>query len=394
MLNIKKITDLNLKNKCVLMRLDLNVPIHNNKILSDARIKMSLPTIKYALKKQAKTIIIMSHLGRPKEGQYNKKFSLLPIVNYLKKEFSNNKITFYQDDLNKIKLSNKERQIIILENVRFNIGESENSDALSQKYAKICDIFVMDAFGAIHRKQSSTYGVCKFVKNVCAGLLLISELNFLKKALNNPIRPMVAIIGGSKVSSKFSLLKYLSKIADYVIVGGGIANTFVSINNNIGKSLFEPSAIKLAKLLIKSSNFVIPEDYIVSNEFSKDGIVISRKMNEIKSNEMIMDIGKNTINKLTKLIHKSKTIIWNGPLGVYEFPNFRKGTAMVANAIIDSKAFSVAGGGDTLAIIEMLKIKDKISYISSGGGAFLEIVGGKKIPVIEMLKQSSKNKLI
>lgn len=390
MLNIKKITDLNLKNKCILMRLDLNVPIHNNKILSDTRIKMSLPTIKYALKKQAKNIIIMSHLGRPQEGKYNKKFSLLPIVNYLKKEFPNNKISFYQDDLCKIKLNNQEKEIIILENVRFNIGESSNCNELSQKYAKICDIFVMDAFGTIHRKQSSTYGVCKFAKNVCAGLLLISELNFLQKALNNPIRPMTAIVGGSKVSSKFGLLKYLSKIADYVIVGGGIANTFISVNHSIGKSLFEPNAVKLAKSLIKSSNFIIPEDYIVSNEFSKDGIAISRKMNDIQDNEIIMDLGKNTINKLTKLIHKSKTIIWNGPLGVYEFPNFRTGTSMIANAIIDSKAFSVAGGGDTLAIIEMLKIKDKISYISTGGGAFLEIVGGKKIPVLEMLKKSSK----
>lgn len=387
MFNINKITDFNLKNKRILMRLDLNVPLYQNKILSDARIISSLPTINYAIQEKAKIIILMSHLGRPKEGEYNENLSLLPIVNYLQKKFPNIEVELHKSNLNKINFNNKKLRIIVLENVRFNIGELSNNDNLSRSYSKLCDIFVMDAFGTIHRKQSSTYGICKFAKNVCAGFLLTSELKNIKKILKNPIRPMVAIVGGSKISSKFNLLSSLSKIADYIIVGGGIANTFISVNNKIGKSLYEPNFVKLAKSLISSSNFIIPEDYIVSSEFSENAKAIPRHMNDIKENEMIMDIGENTSKKLIKLIKNAKTILWNGPLGVYEFSNFRQGTKMIAEAIINSKAFSIAGGGDTLAIIELLKIKNKISYISTGGGAFLEMVSGKKLPVIEILKK-------
>lgn len=388
MSNINSMNNIDLKDKRVLIRLDLNVPIHNNKIVSDYRIKLSLNTIKLALNKKAKVIMIMSHLGRPKEGLYDKSFSLLPIVNYLKKEFLNHKIILINNYLNKdISKHQKENKIIVLENVRFNIGEKENNLELSKKYANLCDVFVMDAFGCAHRKQSSTYGICKFVKIVCAGPLLISEIKFLDKALKNPKRPMIAIVGGSKVSTKFNILKTLLTIADYVIVGGGIANTFLAVNNNVGNSLYEKNFVDTAKLLMSKFNVVIPSDCFVGNKFSEDTSKLYRKINNIQKNEMILDIGNNTVKNIINLIKIAKTILWNGPLGVCEFPNFRIGTEKIVQSIINSKAFSIAGGGDTLAIIDLLKIKNKISYVSTGGGAFLESIGGKKLPVIKAIEK-------
>lgn len=380
--------DVDLKNKRVLIRLDLNVPIYKNQILSDARIKSSLETIKIALKKEAQVIMIMSHLGRPQEGKYKEDFSLLPIVKNLKNFFLNQKVILLKNYTDK-KIEYSNAKIIVLENVRFNIGESQNNDQLSKKYADLCDVFVMDAFGCAHRKQSSTYGVCKFAKVVCAGPLLINELKYLNQALKTPKRPMIAILGGSKVSSKFSILKSLLQIADNVIVGGGIANTFIAINNHIGKSLYEKNFVNSAKSLSSQFNITIPNDCVVGNNFSEKEKRVPREIKEIKENEMILDIGEKTIKNLISLIKTAKTILWNGPLGVYELPNFRRGTETIAQAIINSKAFSIAGGGDTLAIIDLLDIKNKISYVSTGGGAFLEVIGGNTLPSVEIIKQRS-----
>ncbi|QCI27282.1 phosphoglycerate kinase [Buchnera aphidicola] len=389
-LNINKkiihMKDLNLNNKIVLIRVDFNVPIKNNKILCDNRIKASLPTISFALKKNAK-VILMSHLGRPKEGQYDKKLSLFPIFQYLKKIFPKNNVQF-NNNLNNIKI--KKKELLILENVRFNIGEKDNNEILSQKYANLCDIFVMDAFGSSHRKESSTYGVGIFSKIACAGPLLISEINNLEKALKNPKRPMISIVGGAKISTKFKLLEKLSKISDTVIVGGGIANTFLAIDHNIGNSLYEPKFIPLAKKLKNKNNILIPVDSRVGIEFSKLTPAYIKKPHEIKKNEEIMDIGDLSIKKIITIIKKAKTILWNGPIGVFEFPNFSLGTRALAESIAKSKAFSIAGGGETINVIEMFKISNKISYISTGGGAFLEFVEGKKLPAIKMLESVKK----
>ncbi|AWH90354.1 phosphoglycerate kinase [Buchnera aphidicola (Melanaphis sacchari)] len=384
-MKIKKMTELNITEKKILIRTDLNVPIQNGIIQSDARIIAALPTIQLALQKKAK-VIIMSHLGRPKEGCYTEKYSLLPIVEYLRKKLKNIKIYFSTKYPEKIKIHPGE--ILVLENVRFNIGELKNDRLLSKKYSNLCDIFVMDAFGSAHRKQSSTYGVGKFSKISCAGPLLLSEINTLKKALKKPERPMVAIVGGAKVSTKFNVLNTLSKIADTVIVGGGIANTFLAIDHNVGKSLHEEKYINQAKKLRdKRNNIIIPIDSRVGKNFSPIEKDIIKMPFEIKKNEEIMDFGDKTINKIIKIIKKAKTIIWNGPVGVFEFSNFRKGTEIIAKQIAQSNAFSIAGGGDTLSIIDMLCIKDKISYISTGGGAFLEFIEGKKLPAIKMLEE-------
>ncbi|QIQ42020.1 MAG: phosphoglycerate kinase [Buchnera aphidicola (Microlophium carnosum)] len=386
-MTFKKMTEINITNKRVLIRSDLNVPIENGVIQSDARILAALPTIELAIKKNAK-VIIMSHLGRPKEGHYIKEYSLLPIFKYFKKKLSNIKIYFSDNFLDGIQLNSGE--IAILENTRFNRGELNNSDKLSKKYSDLCDIFVMDAFGSAHRMQSSTYGVGKFVKTACAGLLLINEINALKKALKKPKRPVVAIVGGAKVSTKFNVLKKLSKIADTIIVGGGIANTFLAIDHKIGKSLHEPDFIFEAKKLRDKYNIIVPIDSRVGKNFCKDEISVIKLPNNIKENEEIMDFGDNTIEKIINILKKSKTIIWNGPVGVFEFPNFRKGTEMIAKTIAHSNAFSIAGGGDTLSVIDMFNIKDNISYISTGGGAFLEFIEGVKLPAIHMLEENFK----
>jgi len=355
-------------------------------IQSDARILAALPTIEIAIEKKAK-IIILSHLGRPKEGCYTKKYSLFPIFEYLKKKLKKTKIYFSDNHLKKVEINSGE--ILILENVRFNVGELKNDENLSKEYANLCDIFVMDAFGSAHRMQSSTYGIGKFVKIACAGPLLISEINNLKKALKNPKRPMVAIVGGAKVSTKFNVLNKLAAISDTIIVGGGIANTFLAIDNKIGKSLHEPKFIlKAKKLRDKYNNIVIPIDSRVGKNFSHKEKCTIKLSSNIEKNEEIMDLGDKTIKKIIKILKKSKTILWNGPVGVFEFPNFRKGTEMIAKAIAENNGFSIAGGGDTLSVIDMFQIKDKISYISTGGGAFLEFIEGKKLPAMKMLEEN------
>lgn len=387
-MTIKKMTQIDMTNQRVLIRSDLNVPIENGIIQSEARILAALPAIKLALQKNAK-VIIMSHLGRPKETLYTKEYSLLPIFEYFKKKFNKTKIYFSNNFLKDIQLNSGE--IAILENVRFNEGELQNSKVLSKKYSDLCDIFVMDAFASAHRKQSSTYGIGEFVKIACAGPLLINEMNALKYVLKKPKRPMVAIVGGAKVSTKFNILHTLSKIADTIIVGGGIANTFLAIDYNIGKSLHEPNFIIEAKKLRNKCNIITPIDSRVGKKFCKTEQSTIKSPSNILEDEEIMDIGDQTIQKIVNVLKNAKTIIWNGPVGVFEFPNFRKGTEMIAKTIANSDAFSIAGGGDTLSVIDMFNIQNNISYISTGGGAFLEFIEGRKLPAIKMLEKNFKN---
>ncbi len=388
-MSLIKMQDLNLLNKRVMIRLDLNVPIKNSNIISDKRIVSSLPTIKKALNNGAK-IILMSHLGRPIEGEYNKEFSLLPVVNYLKKYFDI-PIRLVKDYLeNDFSFSVDYNEIIVLENVRFNRGEISNNDYLSKKYSSLCDIFVMDAFATAHRAHSSTFGVIKYSPLVCVGPLFLSEIKTLSKAMSNPSRPMIAIVGGSKVSTKFNILSSLAKISDTIIVGGGIANTFIAIDNNVGKSLYEPHYIDLAKKLRDKYNIPVPIDCRVGNEFSEKSLSWVKNVDEINDNEEIMDLGDKTIKKLSSIILNAKTILWNGPVGVFEFPNFSKGTKCISEYIVNSNAFTIAGGGDTISAINLFKIEDKISYISTGGGAFLEFIEGKKLPSLDILEKKFK----
>ncbi|WP_343188118.1 phosphoglycerate kinase [Buchnera aphidicola (Ceratoglyphina bambusae)] len=384
---MKNIKNVNIYKKNIIIRSDLNVPIIKNKIISSERIDRSINTIKYALKKKSK-IILMSHLGRPTEGKFEEKYSLFPIFLYLKKKLHNVKITFHKNISEPIKI--KYGEIALLENVRFNIGESSNSKILSKKYAKLCEIFVMDAFGSAHRLQSSTAGIIKFVKKTCIGILLESEILSINKVLKNPKRPLVSIIGGSKISTKFKLLKSLGKISDKIIVGGGIANTFIAIKNEVGKSLYEKKFVKEASKLLKQFNFFIPTDSRVGKEFSNNTVVKNRLVSNIKLNEEIMDIGKNSEKEIKKIIKKANTIIWNGPLGVFEFSKFSNGTKTVAKSISENNSFSIAGGGETLAIINLLKLNKNISYISTGGGAFLEFLINGTLPVIELIKKNKK----
>lgn len=385
-MKIQNINKINIAEKKVLIRCDLNVPIKDGVIQSDARILASLPTIESALKKKAK-VIVMSHLGRPKNESYEKKYSLFPIFEYIKKKIDYTKV-YFTDNYSKVDSINS-GELLILENVRFNSGELKNEKILSKRYSKLCDIFVMDAFGTAHRKQASTYGIGKFVKIACAGPLLISEINMLQKALKNPKRPMVSIVGGSKVSSKFNVLNNLCNISDTVIVGGGIANTFLAIDYNVGKSLHEPAFIlKAKKLRDDYHNIIVPIDSRIGKNFSELEESIIKSPSNIKNNEEIMDFGDKTIEKVVQIIKKAKTIIWNGPVGVFEFPNFRIGTEKIAQSIANNPNFSIAGGGDTLSVIDMFGIKNKISYISTGGGAFLEFIEGEKLAAIDMLEKN------
>lgn len=385
-MSVINMSDLDLAGKRVLIRSDLNVPVKDGKVTSDARIRASLPTIEAALKQGAR-VMVTSHLGRPVEGEYNEEFSLLPVVNYLK-EHLKNPVRLAKDYLEGVDVA--EGELVVLENVRFNKGEKKDDETLSKKYAALCDVYVMDAFGTAHRAQASTHGVGKFAPVACAGPLLSAELEALGKALGNPARPMVAIVGGSKVSTKFDVLQSLVKIADTVIVGGGIANTFVAIENNVGKSLYEPDFVAAAKGLRDQYGIPVPTDSRVGTEFSETAVATVKNVSDIADNEEIMDFGDETAFAMAALLKNAKTILWNGPVGVFEFPNFRRGTEIVANAIADSEAFSIAGGGDTLAAIDMFGIADKISYISTGGGAFLEFVEGKSLPAVVMLEERAK----
>lgn len=386
-MSVIKMSDLDLAGKRVLIRSDLNVPVKDGKVTSDARIRASLPTIEAALKQGAR-VMVTSHLGRPTEGEYNEEFSLLPVVNYLKDHLKS-PVRLAKDYLEGVDVA--EGELVVLENVRFNKGEKKDDEVLSKKYAALCDVYVMDAFGTAHRAQASTHGVGKFAPVACAGPLLSAELEALGKALGNPARPMVAIVGGSKVSTKLTVLDSLSKIADQLIVGGGIANTFVAAQgNNVGQSLYEPDLIPNAQKLLETCDIPVPTDVRVATEFSETAVATVKQANEIKDHEQILDMGDVSAERLAVILKNAKTILWNGPVGVFEFPNFRKGTEIVARAIADSEAFSIAGGGDTLAAIDLFGIADKISYISTGGGAFLEFVEGKPLPAVVMLEERAK----
>ncbi|MDF7681421.1 phosphoglycerate kinase [Enterobacteriaceae bacterium ESL0689] len=387
-MSIINMTDLDLAGKRVFIRADLNVPVKDGKVTSDARIRASLPTIELALKQGAK-VMVTSHLGRPTEGEYNEEFSLLPVVNYLKEKLPGHQVCLVKDYLDGVDVAPGE--LVVLENVRFNKGEKKDDEALSKKYAALCDVYVMDAFGTAHRAQASTHGVAKYAKVACAGPLLAAELDALGKALKEPARPMVAIVGGSKVSTKLTVLDSLSKIADQLIVGGGIANTFVAAQgHNVGKSLYEADLIDEAKRLLTTCDIPVPTDVRVATEFSETAPATQKSVNDIKDDEQILDLGDVSAQKLADILKNAKTILWNGPVGVFEFPNFRKGTEIVAKAIADSDAFSIAGGGDTLAAIDLFGIADKISYISTGGGAFLEFVEGKELPAVAILEERGK----
>ncbi|MCW9715414.1 phosphoglycerate kinase [Avibacterium gallinarum] len=389
-MSVIKMTDLDLAGKRVFIRADLNVPVKDGKVTSDARIQATIPTLKLALEKGAK-VMVTSHLGRPTEGEFKPEDSLQPVVDYLKDAGFN--VRLARDYLDGVEVNDGE--IVVLENVRINKGEKKNDPELGKKYAALCDVFVMDAFGTAHRAQASTYGVAEFAPIACAGPLLAAELDALGKALKEPQRPMLAIVGGSKVSTKLTVLDSLSKVADQLIVGGGIANTFIAAEGkDVGKSLYEADLIPEAQRLAKATQIPVPTDVRVGLEFSETAPAIEKSVDDIKADESIFDIGEKSAEELAKIIRSAKTILWNGPVGVFEFPNFRNGTKVVADAIVEATqngAFSIAGGGDTLAAIDLFGIKDKISYISTGGGAFLEFVEGKVLPAVEILEKRAKN---
>ncbi|MFZ7175025.1 phosphoglycerate kinase [[Pasteurella] aerogenes] len=385
-MSVIKMTDLDLAGKRLFIRADLNVPVKDGKVTSDARIRATIPTLKFALEKGAK-VMVTSHLGRPTEGEFKPEDSLQPVVDYLNN--AGFKARLVQDYLDGVEVADGE--VVVLENVRVNKGEKKNSEELAKKYAALCDIFVMDAFGTAHRAEGSTYGVAQFAPVACAGPLLAAELDALGKALKEPQRPMLAIVGGSKVSTKLTVLDSLSKIADQLIVGGGIANTFIAVEgHNVGKSLYEADLIPEAQRLAKATNIPVPVDVRVGTEFSDTAPATEKSVSDVQADESIFDIGDKSAEELAKIIKSAKTILWNGPVGVFEFPNFRKGTEVISNAIAEATAngaFSIAGGGDTLAAIDLFGIADKISYISTGGGAFLEFVEGKVLPAVEILEK-------
>lgn len=382
-----KMTDLDLKGQRLFVRADLNVPIKEGKVTSSARIKASLPTLEMAIKRGGR-VMVASHLGRPTEGVYDLAYSLQPVVDYLKEQVDF-PVRLVKDYLDGLEVN--EGELVVLENIRFNKGEKDDSEALARKYAALCDIYVMDAFGTAHRAQASTYGIAKYAPIACAGPLLFAELDALGKALDNSAKPMVAIVGGSKVSTKLQVLDSLSRITDQLLVGGGIANTFIAAAGyNVGKSLHEPDFIPEAKRLMSQCYIPIPTDTRVAVEFSEDAAAIMKPVEDVKNNEQILDLGDKSAEELVEIIKNAKTILWNGPVGVFEFPNFRYGTEVVAKAIADSDAFSIAGGGDTLAAIDLFDIADKISYISTGGGAFLEFVEGKVLPAVAILEERGK----
>lgn len=390
-MSVKKMADLDLAGKRLFIRADLNVPVKDGKVTSDARIRATIPTLKLALQKGAK-VMVTSHLGRPTEGVFEEANSLQPVVDYLN-EALDVPVRLVRDYLDGVEVN--ENEIVVLENVRINKGEKKNDPELAKKYAALCDVFVMDAFGTAHRAEGSTYGVAQFAPVACAGPLLAAELDALGKALKEPQRPMLAIVGGSKVSTKLTVLDSLSKIADQLIVGGGIANTFIAAEgHNVGNSLYEADLIPEAQRLSKATSIPVPVDVRVGTEFSETAAATEKAVSEVKDGESIFDIGDKSAEELANIIKSAKTILWNGPVGVFEFPNFRKGTEVVANAIAEATAngaFSIAGGGDTLAAIDLFGIADKISYISTGGGAFLEFVEGKVLPAVEILEKRAND---
>ena len=392
-MTILNFQDIDVHDKRVLIRQDLNVPLKDGKVTSDKRIRASLPTLKHALEGGAR-IMVMSHLGRPTEGEFSEEFSLAPVADRMSELLGVN-VVLVKDWLDGVTVAAGE--IALCENVRFNVGEKKNDDALAKKMATLCDVYVMDAFGTAHRAQASTHGVAKFAPIACAGPLLSGELNALGKALNQPAKPVVAIVGGSKVSTKLTVLESLSGVVDQLIVGGGIANTFaVARGHSVGKSLYEESLVNEAKRLIEqaeASGNAIPamQDVVCGKEFSESTAAELKPVNTIADDDMVFDIGPVTAEAFSELLKNAGTIIWNGPVGVFEFSQFADGTKAVAQAVADSAAFSIAGGGDTLAAIDAFNLSNDISYISTGGGAFLEFLEGKKLPAVAILEERGAN---
>ena len=386
-MTVLKMTDLDLAGKRVLIREDLNVPVKDGVVKSDARILASLPTIKLALEKGA-AVLVCSHLGRPEEGIYSEEDSLAPVAAYLSKALGRD-VPLVKDYLGSVEV--KAGELVLLENVRFNKGEKKNTDELAQQYAALCDVFVMDAFGTAHRAQGSTHGVAKFAKVACAGPLLAAELEALGKALDKPARPMLAIVAGSKVSTKLDVLNSLADICDSLIVGGGIANTFLAAAGlPVGKSLYEADLVETAKAIAAKVSVPLPVDVVVAKAFAEDAEATVKAVKDVAEDDMILDIGPQTAKQFAEMLKASQTILWNGPVGVFEFDQFGNGTKALAHAIAESPAFSIAGGGDTLAAIDKYGVAEKISYISTGGGAFLEFVEGKVLPAVEVLEQRAK----
>jgi len=391
-MSVIKMTDLDLKGKRLLIRQDLNVPIKDGKVTSDARIRASLPTVQKALEGGA-SVMLMSHLGRPTEGEFSEADSLAPVAAHMG-QLLGREVRLVRDYLDGLELQDGE--VVLLENVRFNKGEKKDGEELAKKYAALCDIYVMDAFGTAHRAQASTHGAGKFAPTACAGPLLAAELEALGKALDNPKRPLVAIVGGSKVSTKLTVLESLSTVVDQLIVGGGIANTFIAAQGHpVGKSLCEHDLIDEAKRLMeaaraKGGDIPVPTDVTVGQEFSESTPAAVKQVADVTEGDMIFDVGPDTAASYAELLRKAGTIVWNGPVGVFEFDQFAAGTKALGEAIAESDAFSIAGGGDTLAAIDKYGLTDRISYISTGGGAFLEFLEGKTLPAVAMLEERAR----
>ncbi len=388
-MTVLSMADLNLTDQRVLIREDLNVPVKDGRVTSAKRIQAALPTIQLAVDSGAK-VILLSHRGRPTEGEYNQDQSLQPIADYLT-EKCNLKVRLEKDWLSGVELNAGE--IVLCENVRFQVGEKSNDEQLAKQMASLCDIFVMDAFGTAHRAQASTHGVAKFAPISCAGPLLKKELDSLQKALYEPARPMVAIVGGSKVSTKLTVLETLLDRVDQLIVGGGIVNTFLAaIGKPVGKSLYEANLVDTAKALLtkaasNNTQIPLPIDVVCAKEFSESARATTKLVDEVEEDDLILDIGPQSSQQLASLMQDAGTIVWNGPVGVFEFEAFANGTEVMAKAIANSQAFSIAGGGDTLAAVDKFGLEEKISYISTGGGAFLEYLEGKKLPAVEVLEK-------
>jgi len=388
-----KLTDLDLAGKRVLIRADLNVPVKDGKVTSDARITASMPTVEHCMKAGAK-VMLMSHRGRPEEGKADEENSMAPIAADMSAKLGKD-VRLIKDYLDG-DFDITEGEVVLLENVRFNAGEKKDDEALAKKYAALCDVFVMDAFGTAHRAQASTHGAGKFAPTACAGLLLADELDNLAKALANPERPMVAIVGGSKVSTKLTVLEALSEKVDQLVVGGGIANTFLkATGNNVGKSLCEDDLVDTAKALIekmdaRGASIPIAVDVVCGKQFDENEPAVLKDPGAVEDDDMIFDIGPKSAQELADIIGKAGTIVWNGPVGVFEFDQFGEGTKTVSMAIANSKGFSLAGGGDTIAAIQKYDIYDKVSYISTAGGAFLEYLEGKTLPAVAMLEERAR----
>ena len=388
-MNVRLMKDQDLSAKRVLIREDLNVPVKDGKVTSDARIQASLPTIKLALEKGA-AVMLMSHLGRPTEGEYEEQYSLAPVAAHLSRLLGA-EVRLIKDWVDG-GFEVAAGEVVLLENVRFNTGEKKDNEELSRKMAALCDVYVMDAFGTAHRAQASTHGVARFAPIACAGPLLANELEALGKALDKPARPLAAIVGGSKVSTKLEVLNSLSDKCDQLIVGGGIANTFLAAAGKpVGKSLYEADLVDTAKALMAKCEIPIPTDVVVATAFAEDAEAVVKSTDDVAEDEMILDIGPESAAKLATILQSAGTIIWNGPVGVFEFDQFGEGTKTLSMAIAQSSAFSIAGGGDTLAAVDKYSIADDVSYISTGGGAFLEFVEGKELPAVAMLRSRFDN---